>query len=46
VPAFAEIELLESASPARFVIDEVEHVYGLVDAADSASIGTKTWTES
>jgi hypothetical protein len=41
VPAFAETELLERASPARFVIDEVEHVYGIVDAADSASIGRR-----
>jgi hypothetical protein len=34
VPAFTKIELLERASPARLVVDEVKRVNGLVDAAD------------
>jgi hypothetical protein len=34
VPAFAQIELLKRASPARLVVDEVKRVDSLVDAAD------------
>ena len=34
VPAFAEIELLQGTAPAVLVVDEVQRVDGLVDAAD------------
>jgi hypothetical protein len=34
VSAFAEVELLERASPARLVIDESQRMDGLVDAAN------------
>lgn len=34
VPTFAEIEVLQRAAPARLVVDEVQRVDGLIDAAD------------
>jgi hypothetical protein len=40
--AFAQIELLECASPARLVIDKVKRVDSLVDAADFSNGLRKT----
>lgn len=38
VSAFAQIELLERASPSCLVIDEVQRVDNLVDAVDLGSL--------
>ena len=45
VAAFGEVELLECASPPRLVVDEVQRMYGFVDAAYLCNCERQTaWT--